>query len=110
MAVTIGQMRHRVTIQQTSSGVDGMGGETERWVDGATVWAKVQPLSGSELFRAQQIESTVSHKITIRYGAVIDPTKRIRHGSKLFEIHTVIDVDETHKYIELLCSETVEIV
>ena len=103
----IGKLRHRVTIQQLIRGDDGYGGTIETWQDVATVWAVIEPLRGNERYTAQQVQSELTHKVTIRYRAGIKPQMRLLYKGKTFEIEAVIDVEERHQWLELLCSEVV---
>ena len=103
-----GQLRHRVTIQQLTRVEDEGGGYAEVWTEVATVWAAIKPLRGNERYEAQQIQSTLTHKVIMRYRAGIKPQMRILYGNRVFEIEAVIDVDERHKWLELLCSEVVQ--
>jgi len=102
-----GKLRHRVTIQQLVATDDGYGGITETWQDVATVWAAVEPLRGTERYRAQQVQAELSHKVTIRYRPGIKPDMRLKYGDRILEIEAVIDVEERHRWLELLCSEVV---
>lgn len=102
-----GKLRHRVTIQQLVKTDDGYGGIVETWQDVATVWAAVEPLRGNERYRAQQVQAELTHKVIMRYRAGIKPQMRLLYGNRIFEIEAVIDVEERHKWIELLCAETI---
>lgn len=103
----IGKLRHRVTLQELVKTDDGYGGIVETWQDVATVWAAIEPLRGNERYTAQQVQSELTHKVTIRYRAGIKPQMRILYGNRVFDIEAVIDVDERHRWLELLCSEVV---
>ena len=43
-----GYLRKRVTIQQRSTVTDTFGGQSTSWVDIATVYAEITPMSGRE--------------------------------------------------------------
>lgn len=103
----IGKLRHRVTIQKLISTPDGGGGSTKTWIDDATVWAAIEPLRGGERYVAQQIQSELTHKITMRYREGIKPQMRIKYKDRIFEILSVIDIDERRIWLEMLCSEVV---
>lgn len=103
----IGKLRHRITLQELVKTDDGYGGIVETWQDVATVWAAIEPLKGTERYQAQQVQSELTHKVTIRYRAGIKPQMRILYGNRVFDIEAVIDVDERHRWLELLCSEVV---
>ena len=103
-----GQLRHRVTIQQLTRVEDEGGGYAEVWADVATVWAAIKPMRGNERYEAQQVQSTLTHKVTIRYRAGIKPQMRLLYGNRVFNIEAVIDIEERHRWLELLCSEVVQ--
>lgn len=102
-----GKLRHRVTIQELVRADDGYGGIIETWQDVATVWAAVEPLRGSERYRAQQVQAELSHKVTMRYQAGVKPQMRLLHNGRVLNIEAVIDVEERHRWLELLCSEVI---
>jgi len=105
--VNIGKLRHRVTIQNKVTLPDGYGGVTSTWQDVATVWASVEPLNGRELYAAQQVKAELTHRIRIRYMSGIKPEMRIAFDNRTFEIEAIIDPEERHESLELLCSEVV---
>ena len=101
---------HRIVVQAANSTGDGMGGEISTWdtpTTVATLRASVEPLRGSERFRAQQLESPVTHKITTRYKAGIKPEHRISFKGRIFNIRTVINVDEESRFLEIMAEEGV---
>lgn len=62
-----GELRHRVQIQVASDSRDAHGGNVRSWSTIATVWASIEPLTGRELFEAQQIESRATVRIRLRH-------------------------------------------
>lgn len=105
--MNISKLRHRVTIQNKVTLPDGYGGVTSTWQDVATVWASVEPLNGRELYAAQQVKAELTHRIRIRYMSGIKPEMRIAFDNRTFEIEAIIDPEERHESLELLCSEVV---
>ena len=101
----IGNLRHRITLQKPVIIRDSIGQELEEWQDVATVWASVEPLSGKEYFNAQQTNSEVSTKITIRYLKSITPFMRVFFQKHTYNILSVINFEERNIYLQLLCSE-----
>ena len=61
-----GKLRKRVQIQAPTDVRDAHGGLTRTWATIATVSALVEPLSGKELYEAQQVKSRATVRITIR--------------------------------------------
>lgn len=72
-----GDLRHRVEIQEPSDSRDAHGGITRTWNTVATRWARIEPLSGRELFQAQQVEARTRVRITMRPYAALTETHRI---------------------------------
>ncbi|WP_434565155.1 phage head closure protein [Thermoanaerobacterium thermosaccharolyticum] len=103
-----GKLRHRATIQQLVNIDDGAGGSIETWQDIVTVWAAIEPLRGNERYTAQQVQSTLSHKVTIRYREGIKSQMRLTYKGRIFDIVSAIDIKELHQWLELLCSEVVQ--
>jgi SPP1 family predicted phage head-tail adaptor len=105
-----GAMRHRVQIQDQSTTLDTFGGQPLTWTTLATIWADIQPLSAREKEASQAINVEVTHEITIRYQAQFNDTKamaarRLVYGSRLFNIHGILNVDERNKQMTILASE-----
>jgi len=90
-----GKLRHRVTIQRQTVGHDSDGGRKVTWDDVATVWAAIEPLSARERLVADQVQSEVTARITIRYRDDVDATMRVKHGDDLYNIHGVIRDNES---------------
>lgn len=103
----IGQLHHRVTLQSASETADGGGGFTATWSDIATVWARIEPLSGKERMTAQQLENPLTHRITIRHRSGVDAKMRIKFGSRIFNIRSVLNPDEGNEVLELMAEEGV---
>lgn len=101
----IGKLRHRITIQNLVIIKDNIGQELEEWQDIATIWASVEPLSGKEYFNAQQTNSKVSTKITIRYLSGVTSEMRIIFQKHTYNILSVINFEERNIYLQLLCAE-----
>ena len=103
----IGNLRHRITLQKPVITRDSIGQELEEWQDVATVWASIEPLSGKEYFNAQQTNSEVTTKITLRYLLGVTSQMRIIFQKHTYNILSVINFEERNIYLQLLCSEKV---
>lgn len=101
----IGEMNRRIILQSCVKTDDGYGGKTIEWVDHATVWAKVEPLSGREYFEAHQTQAEVTHRVTTRYRDDIDETMRIVFGEKILEIEAVLDVESARQRLVIMARE-----
>lgn len=110
-----GTLRHKVTIQQLvdiadSSGEvqDSNGDPVQEWVDVATVWAAIEPVSGREFIAAQAEQSKVVARVVIRYRNDIDSAMRLFHPYKQFyyNIEAILpDKESGLEYLTVLVSE-----
>lgn len=100
------KMRHRITFQLQSEEKDSLGGYDDSWKDVATVWAQISPVSSREYF-GQVRENTVSHKVYCRYRAGISPQMRIKFGSRIFRVVSVLNWEERNEGLTIMCEELV---
>lgn len=100
-------MRHTIEVRALQEVDDNMGGQTTAWV---TVWTKkamVTPMSGFERLRSMQLNATLTHKIVTRYFAGLTPKHQILFDGRLFQIRSVINIEERNRFYELSCDEGV---
>lgn len=101
-----GKLRHRIEIQKsidTRSSSGAISGQT--WEPFCYVWASIEPLSGREYFAAAQAQSSVTHKITIRYRAGIRVHYRAMWNNRIFDIQSILNREERNIELILFCSE-----
>jgi SPP1 family predicted phage head-tail adaptor len=101
----IGEMRERVVLQSPTLTSDSRGGASESWSTVATVWAKIEPKSASQVLFSQQLQHRITHKFTIRYRSDVLSTWRITFDSRTFHIQGVRDLMERGRYLEIDCEE-----
>lgn len=105
--VQAGKLRHLVTFQVPLIEVDSNGESTESWdnaFSGQEISAQIEPLSGRELFTAQQVHSRVTTRITVRYRPGILPEMRIVHRGTYYNIDAIVpDPDSGFSHMTLLC-------
>ncbi len=104
----IGKLRSRIQIQSVdNSSRNALGEPVEAWstITDGTVWAQIQPIVGNEAFLAEQVNSTVTHKITIRSLSTVTAKHRVLFGDRIFDINSVRDIDERTEQMVLRCSE-----
>lgn len=98
------RLTHRVTLQSKSVVRDALGGEVITWTDEATVWARVEALSGKALIAAKQAQSEVTARILLRHRTDVQPDWRVVHGADVYAIHAIIPNPERTE-INLQCSK-----
>lgn len=102
-----GLLRRRVTIR-TESGVvsDGMGGTTPGTpIDVTNIPARVEPLEGNELLRAQQTGMQRPHRFTLRYRTGLTGAKTLIYDGRTFDIKSIADPEEKHRELIVQADE-----
>jgi len=100
-----GALRHRVALQSVGTTYDDYGDLSDSWSTAASVWAAIDPVSGSEKDISGELSGVVTHKIKIRYRASVSPQNRITFDSRTFQVESVRNWQERKIYLELLCKE-----
>jgi len=103
--VRIGELNKRVSLVYTTRVSDGMGGFTETTVTAAEIYAAVWPVSAKETIEAGQAAMTITHRVRIRYRAGIRSDWKLKLGSRYFNIVSIIDQNEAHRFLDILCKE-----
>lgn len=106
-----GDLRERVTLQKpvvSSSTQSGAG--TITFSPLADIWAKVEPVDGTETLEADSIASIVSYKLGIRWFPGIAPKMRVLrplydggNTPQTLEIHAVLAGAAARDDMTLLC-------
>ena len=100
-------MRHRVTIQERVPN-ETSGADAPYYKSIKTVSASVEPLSGRELFIAQQTQAQTTHKVRVRYTKEVQPKRRFLFGDRKLNIDSVANADERNVYLDCMCTEWIE--
>lgn len=103
MTVRIGQLRHRLTIEQAVRTDDSGGGAAVSWDVVDEVWGHIEALSGKENFEADRISGEASFRIIIRHRSDLAPSMRFRHNAKIYEILALMDQDGRGRFLTCKC-------
>lgn len=103
-----GSMRHRVTIQQRSTGVDAAGGALDSWETFATRWASLNRASGSEVWASAQRSGRVPSVFRLRYLAGVSPAMRLVHDGRTYEILSAVNQEGRKAELVITAEELVE--
>lgn len=106
MALASGKLRHRIELQEFVEHINSFGERERYWSHVSDVWAAVEPLSAKEFIAAQQTQSQVTARITIRYRPDVKAAMRIVHRGKFYNIEGVLaDPTSGYEYLTMPCSE-----
>lgn len=111
--MSVGAMRHKITLQQQTRVADGGGGFEVTWTDVDTVYAAIKPTNGRERFFGDKIEQNISHEVTIRFRNDISHKYRIKYArtrdtvttTTYLNINAIINEGMRERYLRLLCTE-----
>ena len=101
----IGDLNKRITLQYSTKVSNSMGGFVTSWVDAATIWAAIWPVSAAETVQSMQPTMTISHRVRIRYRSVLRASWRIKLGLRYFNIVSIINPSERGEYLDIMCKE-----
>jgi SPP1 family predicted phage head-tail adaptor len=101
----IGSLNQRATIAAKTFASDGGGGFDDGWATVATVWVRVEPKTGNDVFGPDRKEAQTRLRLTLRRNTVIAPGQRIAIGSRALTIRNVIDEGPQAQMMTLLCEE-----
>ena len=105
-----GSLNKRIKISSLVTGspaVDTLGQPNTSWVEVDTVWGAIEPLSGREFWAQQQVQSEITVRVRIRYRNDITPSMKAEYAGKTYMIKNVIDFQEEHRELQLMCTEGV---
>jgi len=98
---------HMVVLQRRGSAQDEVGQTREVWSELRREWASIEPISGREFFAASGERAEVTHRLRVAYGSGVMARDRALSGSRIFDIRSVINVEERNRELELMCTEVV---
>lgn len=101
-----GRRNQRITFQRvTGETRTPSGAVVPTWSDVVSLWADVDELNGNELWRAQQVQSKVTHFVTILYYAGLTTAHRIVWEARTLGIDGIANPDGVKRQLELRCAE-----
>jgi SPP1 family predicted phage head-tail adaptor len=108
--VKAGTLNRRVTLQTPSDTTDAdTQADTDAdivWTPFATVWAAVEPLSGTAIGApSANLEGVVSHLVRLRYLPGVLNGMRVHEALTGLDLDVlaVIDINEAHRQLHLEC-------
>ncbi|NBT05448.1 MAG: head-tail adaptor protein [Betaproteobacteria bacterium] len=101
-----GKLRERVTVQIASGATNALGETVLTWADSSAVWASVEGVSAREALTAGQQETTVSHRVRLRYLPGLTQNMRFSWRSRTLEIVSLLEHGNRSEH-EAICQEQV---
>jgi SPP1 family predicted phage head-tail adaptor len=101
-----GKLRDRVTVQIASGTTNALGETVLAWSDSSSVWASVEGVSAREALAAGQQDTTITHKVRLRYLPGLTQSMRFSWRSRTLEIVSLLEHGNRSEH-EAICQETV---
>ncbi len=101
----IGALRRKLILETPVDTPDESGGFSRAWSALASVWCEIESLRGDTTFAASSEETTLTHRIRLRWRPDVDNAARLRWGSRAFAVVSAIDADAARRYLICHCRE-----
>ena len=105
MALDLGKMRERVTVQQATERRNSLGETTLEWATYAERWASVEGVTAREALGAGQLEVSITHRVRLRYVSGLTQQMRLVWRGRTLEIVSLLEHNNRSEH-ELVCQET----
>jgi SPP1 family predicted phage head-tail adaptor len=100
--MSIGQLRHRITIQQLNAAQDALGQPVKTWSNVATsISADVSYLTGLQAIKADAMTSVTKATVRLRYRP-LNADMRVLHNNVILDVRSVLP-DARKVYVNLVC-------
>lgn len=103
----IGELRHYIEVWAFTVTEDVIGNQIVIWKKAGGAWAIIEPLGGEERLVASIVRAETTHKVTMRHLAGITPANQLIFGSRIFEIESILNVEEKNREMVLMCKEKI---
>ena len=99
-------MRCPVSFEGRGSAQDSVGQQSTTWTTLGTAMAAIEPIRGREYYIASGDKADVTHEVRLRaLPMFLKPRDRMKYGTRIFDIKSVIDVSERDREWLLMCVE-----
>jgi SPP1 family predicted phage head-tail adaptor len=100
-----GKLRERVTVQIASGATNTLGETVLTWSDSTAVWASVDGVSAREALAAGQQETTITHRVRLRYLPGLTQQMRFAWRSRTLNIVSLLEYGNRTEHVAV-CEET----
>jgi hypothetical protein len=102
--IDAGKLRERVVVQVASGTTNTLGETVLAWSDSSAIWASVEGVSAREALLAGQQDTTVTHKVRMRYLPGLTQQMRFSWRSRTLEIISLLEHGHRSEH-EAICEE-----
>lgn len=102
--IDAGKLRERVTVQIPSGTTNPLGETVISWSNSTAVWASVEGVSSREALVLGQQDTTVTHRVRMRYLPGLTQEMRLSWRSRTLEIVSLLEHGNRSEH-EAICEE-----
>ena len=102
--IDAGKLRERVTVQIASGSTNTLGETVLAWADSTAVWASVEGVSAREAMTLGQQETTITHRLRLRYLPGLTQDMRFSWRGRTLEIVSLLEHGNRSEH-EAICEE-----
>ena len=99
-----GKLRERITVQVASGSTNALGETVLAWSDSSAVWASVEGVSAREALLAGQQETSITHRLRLRYLPGLTQQMRFAWRGRTLEIVSLLEHGNRSEH-EAICQE-----
>jgi SPP1 family predicted phage head-tail adaptor len=99
-----GKLRERVTVQIASGTTNALGETVLTWSNSSAAWASVEGVSAREALLAGQQETSVTHRLRLRYLPGLTQQMRFAWRGRTLEIVSLLEHGNRSEH-EAICQE-----
>jgi SPP1 family predicted phage head-tail adaptor len=102
--IDAGKLRERVTVQIASGTTNTLGETVLSWSNSSAVWASVEGVSAREALIAGQQDTSITHKVRMRYLPGLTQSMRFSWRSRTLNILSLLEHGNRSEH-EAICEE-----
>lgn len=102
--IDAGKLRERVTVQIASGTTNTLGETVLTWADSTSVWASVEGVSAREALVTGQQETSITHRLRLRYLPGLTQEMRFAWRGRTLEIVSLLEHGNRSEH-EAICEE-----
>lgn len=95
-------MTREVKIYAATKTSDGQGGYTTTFALQSTVWGDLRPDNQNRAIDDLELQFDQRNRLYIRYGVTINDSYEVEIDSVRYTIHSIKDVENQHRFLELI--------
>lgn len=99
-----GKLRERVTVQIASGTTNALGETVLAWSNSTAVWASVEGVSSREALAAGQQDTTITHRVRLRYLPGLTQQDRLSWRSRTLNIVSLLEYGNRSEHVAI-CEE-----